>query len=93
MQGVVLDDYGAQKIGCHGDDLLAQIVLAILSPPGYRVKAVFFQMMDQAGYVFGIVLQVPVHGDDVFMTGGLDSSVQGCGLAEVAPQADIFYRG
>ena len=88
---IVLDDYGTEKIGPFGNDSFHETVLTFFSPSRYAIISMFFQVLDKAGDLFGIVLKISVHGHDVLVAGSLDPGVQGSSLAEFSPQADIFY--
>jgi hypothetical protein len=45
----------------------------------------------EIGYVFRIVLKVPVHGDNDIALGRVKSRLERCCLAEIPPQPDDAY--
>ena len=65
-----------------------KVIDALLAPAADDVVSLA-QLLQEHGNVVRIVLQVAIHGDDVFTFGMIETSRQGGGLPEVAAQ---FYH-
>src|SRR5208283_2747385 len=79
---------GHQTVGAtRRETAQPEIVDAILAPSADDVVALcnFFEEQRNIG---GIVLQVAVHGNDVFPAGMVESSGEAGGLAKIPPQLD-----
>ena len=79
---------GHEPVGAaRGEAAQPEIIDAILAPAADDVVALgnFFEEQRNVG---GIVLQVAVHGDDVFAAGVVESSGEAGGLAKIAAQLD-----
>ena len=67
-----------------------EVVDALLAPAADDVVALA-QLLQEHRNVVGIVLQIAVHGDDVFAFGVIEARGQRGGLAEVAAQLDHHH--
>src|ERR1700723_3055588 len=94
---------GHQPVGAaRGNAAHPEIVDAILAPAANNIVALgnFFEKKRNVG---GIVLQVAVHGDDIFASGMIESGSEAGRLAKVAAQlndghaaidgGDFFQQG
>ena len=79
-----------------GDFTQNHTVLAIGAVASHHIKTFFFGNFEHAGQVAGVILQVAIHGGDVFALGIIDSGHEGQTLAVVLfqlhhPQARMLY--
>src|SRR4029077_18481282 len=62
-------------------------VFPFIAPSTNNVKALF-QLFDESGNLFRIVLQISIHGDNDLAVSSVETGFQRGGLAEVPPQRD-----
>ncbi len=81
-------ELGHQPVGtARGETAEPEIVDAILAPSADDVIALG-NFLEEKRNVGRIVLQIAVHGDDVFAASVIETGGEACGLAEVAAQFD-----
>ena len=82
---------GHQPVGAaRGDAAQPQVVQPALAPAADDVVSVG-QLLQELGDVVGVVLQVPVHGDDELTLGMVETGGQGGSLAEIAAQLHHYH--
>ena len=80
--------FGHQPVGAaRGNAAQPEIIDTILAPAADDVVALG-NFLEEQRDVGGIVLQVAVHGDDVFAAGMVEAGSKAGGLAKVAAQLD-----
>src|SRR5271169_5697546 len=88
---------GHQPVGATGwNTAKPEIIHAMFAPPADNVVTLV-DFLEKNRNVSGVVLQIAIHGDDVFAAGMVETCSQGGGLSEIAPQAHhqdpAVYRG
>ena len=68
-------------------------VIAALAAPAADDVVALFEACDEVGNLFGIVLEVSVHGDDELALRVIEAGGESGGLAEVAAELDDQYAG
>ncbi len=92
-RGAEVVDIDAADLGHHpvgnarGNAAHPEIVDAVLAPSADDVVT-GSNLFQKDGNVVGIVLQIAIHGDDVFPARVIESGGKSCSLTEVAPQFD-----
>ena len=66
------------------------VIAARIAPAADQVEA-FFDFLEKAGNLFGIVLQVAIHGNDDLAPREIKSRLQPGRLAEISPQSDDVH--
>ena len=84
-------ELGHEPVGDAGRDAAHdEVVNALFAPAGDDVVA-FFELLEELGDLVGVVLEVAVHGEDVFTRGVVKTGGKGGCLAEVAAELDDEY--
>src|SRR5262249_14797964 len=76
-----------EPVGEPGRNLATERIMPVLAPAAYNVVPLL-QLVQQVLDVDGVVLQIAVHEDQDLPLTVLDSGLQSCCLAEVAPEAN-----